>query len=176
MFQEHDDVLAQLDESKKQLRQLTSENERMRQNVASLKETVEILPSEVEAMSRDEFEVLCTENATLIEKNCSLEDQLVSKPLARLLNFDPSYWNMWFFPQRMLPSRSSLTWKSSMPKAKTKQIRFEDTWTRCEKLWQFDIADFPFPQHSLICYTFLPFIPFIYCKNMLHSWTVCSLI
>ncbi|KAH8555847.1 rab-GTPase-TBC domain-containing protein [Umbelopsis sp. PMI_123] len=76
MFQEHDDVLTQLDESKKQLRHLTSENERMRRHVSSLKETVDLLPQEVEAMSRDEFEVLCTENATLIEKNCSLEDQL----------------------------------------------------------------------------------------------------
>jgi prefoldin subunit 5 len=79
MFQEHDDVLAQLDESKKQMRHLTSENEHMRKHVASLKETVELLPQEVEAMSRDEFEVLCTDNATLIEKNCSLEDELVSR-------------------------------------------------------------------------------------------------
>jgi regulator of replication initiation timing len=79
MFQEHDDVLAQLDDSKRHLHYLTGENDRMRQVVISLKETVDILPSEVEAMSRDEFEVLCTENATLIEKNCSLEDQLVSK-------------------------------------------------------------------------------------------------
>jgi FtsZ-binding cell division protein ZapB len=79
MFQEHDDVLAQLDDSKRHLHYLSGENDRMRQVVISLKETVDILPSEVEAMSRDEFEVLCTENATLIEKNCSLEDQLVSK-------------------------------------------------------------------------------------------------
>lgn len=78
MFAEHDDVLAQLDDSRKQLNFLTNENEQMRQHVASLKETVELLPGEVEALSRDEFEVLCTENATLIEKNCSLEDQLVS--------------------------------------------------------------------------------------------------
>ncbi|KAJ2960502.1 hypothetical protein NQZ79_g4142 [Umbelopsis isabellina] len=76
MFAEHDDVLAQLDNSKKQLNFLTNENEQMRQHVASLKETVELLPGEVEALSRDEFEVLCTENATLIEKNCTLEDQL----------------------------------------------------------------------------------------------------
>ncbi|KAI9287687.1 rab-GTPase-TBC domain-containing protein [Umbelopsis sp. AD052] len=78
MFQEHDDVLAQLDESKKQMSQLTTENERMRRHVASLRETVELLPQEIEALSRDEFEVLCTENASLIEKNCSLEDELNS--------------------------------------------------------------------------------------------------
>jgi chromosome segregation ATPase len=74
--QEHKDVRGQLKETMDQLNTLKDEKSTLSTLVSSLDSAVNTLPEKIESKCKDQFEGLCSENATLIGKNSSLEDQL----------------------------------------------------------------------------------------------------
>jgi chromosome segregation ATPase len=74
--QDHKDVRGQLQETMNQLSSLKEEKSTLSTLVSSLDTAVNTLPEKIESKCKDQFEGLCTENATLIGKNSSLEDQL----------------------------------------------------------------------------------------------------
>lgn len=73
---EDGDVRGQLKETMDQLNTLKGEGKSLSTLVDSLETKVKAVPLEIEARTKDEFEGFCSENATLIGKNSSLEDQL----------------------------------------------------------------------------------------------------
>ncbi|KAI9475811.1 MAG: rab-GTPase-TBC domain-containing protein [Benjaminiella poitrasii] len=73
---EHNDVSGQLKETLSQLNPMKDEGNSLRTLVATLQNSVDTLPEKIESKTKDEFEGLCEENARLIGKNSSLEDQL----------------------------------------------------------------------------------------------------
>ncbi|KAG1052098.1 hypothetical protein G6F46_006968 [Rhizopus delemar] len=74
--QEHKDIRTQLQETLHQLNILRDEGVSLTSVVQSLEQSVSTLPKTIETKSNPEFEALCSENANLIGKNSSLEDQL----------------------------------------------------------------------------------------------------
>ncbi|KAF7722645.1 GTPase-activating protein [Apophysomyces ossiformis] len=70
------DVQQQLRESQHDLSHVQDENSSLRTLVDSLRDEVQALPSKIEAECRGQFDSLCTENASLVEKNSILEDRL----------------------------------------------------------------------------------------------------
>lgn len=74
--QEQIDVSGQLKGTLHELSSLTDEGNSLKTLVTSLDAEVTGLPEKIEAKCKDEFEGLCSENAFLIGKNSSLEDQL----------------------------------------------------------------------------------------------------
>ncbi|GAA5807657.1 hypothetical protein MFLAVUS_001027 [Mucor flavus] len=73
---EDGDVRGQLKETMDQLNNLKDEGKSLSALVDSLETKVKEVPIEIEARTKDEFEGFCSENAALIGKNSSLEDQL----------------------------------------------------------------------------------------------------
>ncbi|KAI8047927.1 rab-GTPase-TBC domain-containing protein [Thamnidium elegans] len=73
---EDHDVRGQLNETMDQLNNLKDEGSSLSILVESLETKVKAVPIEIEAKTKDEFEGFCSENAALIGKNSSLEDQL----------------------------------------------------------------------------------------------------
>ncbi|KAI7868868.1 rab-GTPase-TBC domain-containing protein [Spinellus fusiger] len=74
--QEEHEIKRQLKESKDDLAALMEEEMTLKTVVTSLQEELKILPSKVELQSHKAFETLCGHNASLVEKNSALEDQL----------------------------------------------------------------------------------------------------
>lgn len=74
--QDHKDVRGQLQDTMTQLNLLKDEKNSLSTVVSSLKTAVETVPQKIESQNKNQFEGLCSENATLIGKNSSLEDQL----------------------------------------------------------------------------------------------------
>jgi chromosome segregation ATPase len=74
--QEQSDVRGQLKDTLQHLNSLKDDGASLKTLVTSLQTEVKIVPEKIEADYKDQFEGLCTENATLIGKNSSLEDQL----------------------------------------------------------------------------------------------------
>ncbi|KAI7894656.1 rab-GTPase-TBC domain-containing protein [Mucor mucedo] len=73
---EQTDVQEQLNGTLEQLNTLKEENTELVTVVTNLEKEVKSVPEEIEARTRDQFEGYCEENASLIGKNSSLEDQL----------------------------------------------------------------------------------------------------
>jgi hypothetical protein len=74
--QEHQHVNDQLDETLHELNAVKDEGSSLNSIVTSLQTAVDGLPEKIENGSKDQFEGLCQENATLIGKNSTLEDDL----------------------------------------------------------------------------------------------------
>lgn len=74
--QEQSDVHGQLNQTLSHLSTLKEENTTLVTVVQSLEALVKSVPEEIEAKTKDQFEGYCEENAALIGKNSSLEDQL----------------------------------------------------------------------------------------------------
>ncbi|KAG0163120.1 GTPase-activating protein [Apophysomyces sp. BC1034] len=73
---EQADVQGQLRASQHDLSHVHDENSSLQMLVDSLRDEVQALPSKIEAGSRSQFDSLCNENASLVEKNSVLEDRL----------------------------------------------------------------------------------------------------
>lgn len=74
--QEQSDVRGQLKDTLHHLNSLKDDGVSLKTLVSSLQTEVDAVPVQIEASYKDQFEGLCGENATLIGKNSSLEDQL----------------------------------------------------------------------------------------------------
>lgn len=74
--QEQKDVRGQLKDTLSHLNLLKDDGANLKTLVSTLQAEVEAIPVQIEASYKDQFEGLCSENATLIGKNSSLEDQL----------------------------------------------------------------------------------------------------
>lgn len=74
--QEHKDVDSQLQDTLRELNTLKDEGSSLKTLVASLDKAVAELPEKIESKTKDQFEGLCSENASLIGHNSTLEDQL----------------------------------------------------------------------------------------------------
>ncbi|RCH87880.1 GTPase-activating protein [Rhizopus azygosporus] len=88
--QEHQDVHGQFRQSLDELNALKEEGVTLKTVVQSLEQAISTLPEKIETKSKDEFETLCTENATLISKNSTLEDEL-QKAEMTLIDFKMKY-------------------------------------------------------------------------------------
>lgn len=73
---EHDDIMLQMKRARADLVHARDEQSSLRDLVDLLQQEVKALPRAIESQCRTEFEALCNENATLVQKNSSLEDQL----------------------------------------------------------------------------------------------------
>lgn len=74
--QEQKDVNGQLQDTLRHLNSLKDEGSSLTTLVTSLEKAVNELPEKIESKTKDQFEGLCSENATLIGHNSTLEDQL----------------------------------------------------------------------------------------------------
>ncbi|KAG2204917.1 hypothetical protein INT46_002686 [Mucor plumbeus] len=74
--QEQKDVNGQLQDTLRHLNSLKDEGSSLTTLVTSLEKAVDELPEKIESKTKDQFEGLCSENATLIGHNSTLEDQL----------------------------------------------------------------------------------------------------
>lgn len=74
--QEHKDVDSQLQDTLRELNTLKDEGSSLKTLVTSLDKAVAELPEKIESKTKDQFEGLCSENASLIGHNSTLEDQL----------------------------------------------------------------------------------------------------
>ncbi|OAD68364.1 hypothetical protein PHYBLDRAFT_117618, partial [Phycomyces blakesleeanus NRRL 1555(-)] len=73
----HKEVATDLISTKMEIARFHDENDALRQQSYDLKKALETMPFEVEQRVKDEMEILATKNAALVERNSSLEDQLV---------------------------------------------------------------------------------------------------
>ncbi|KAL0088728.1 rab-GTPase-TBC domain-containing protein [Phycomyces blakesleeanus] len=81
-YQQDDiEIKRQLDDSKDNLTALKEEEGTLKSLVVSLKEEIKALPSKVESRSTSEFEGLCEQNASLVQRNSVLEDELSNAEL-----------------------------------------------------------------------------------------------
>lgn len=74
--QEHKDVDSQLQDTLRELNTVKDEGSSLKTLVSSLDKAVTELPEKIESKTKDQFEGLCSENASLIGHNSTLEDQL----------------------------------------------------------------------------------------------------
>ncbi|KAI8640350.1 rab-GTPase-TBC domain-containing protein [Parasitella parasitica] len=74
--QEHNDVNSEFQNTLQQLNTLKDEGSSLSMLVNSLKKAVDELPEKVESKTKVQFESLCSENASLIGRNSTLEDRL----------------------------------------------------------------------------------------------------
>ncbi|KAI7901356.1 rab-GTPase-TBC domain-containing protein [Cokeromyces recurvatus] len=88
--QEHQDINGQLSETLNQLNLMKEEGNSLRTLVLTLQNAVNTLPEKIESKTKDDFENLCEENASLIGKNSALEDQL-QKMETSLIDFKIRY-------------------------------------------------------------------------------------
>lgn len=73
---EQNDIYEQLKQTKADLAHAKDEHASLVDLVQVLRQEVETLPGKIEAQCRAQFDDLCSENHTLVEKNSALEDQL----------------------------------------------------------------------------------------------------
>ncbi|CEP15964.1 hypothetical protein [Parasitella parasitica] len=88
--QEHSDVNSELQNTLQQLNTLKDEGSSLSTLVSSLQKAVDELPEKIESKTKDQFEGLCSENALLIGRNSTLEDQL-QKAEATLIDIKIRY-------------------------------------------------------------------------------------
>ncbi|KAI9312636.1 rab-GTPase-TBC domain-containing protein [Dichotomocladium elegans] len=76
MQKEHSDIQEQLRRSRADWAHANDERQSLSDLVGLLQQEIKLLPSRIESQCRSQFEDLCQLNATLVERNSSLEDQL----------------------------------------------------------------------------------------------------